>query len=115
GVMSSGPVRTAIEDFAFNGAFDPTGESTRLGMALFSQLLLRSLVTYRHVEGTRGLVPVADLATDTGRVSPDGLMYVFRLKEGARFGPPVSRPVTSADVEFSFRRIDTASLAAQYG
>jgi peptide/nickel transport system substrate-binding protein len=104
-----------VEDFAFDGAFDPTGESTRLGMALFSQLLLRTLVTYPHVAGPRGLVPVADLATDADGVSPDGLTYTFELKEGVRFGPPVSRPVTSADVDFAFRRIDTASLAAQYG
>jgi peptide/nickel transport system substrate-binding protein len=31
------------------------------------------------------------------------------------FGPPLSREITSADVEFAFRRIATESIVAQYG
>jgi peptide/nickel transport system substrate-binding protein len=31
------------------------------------------------------------------------------------FGPPLSREITSADVEFAFRRMATESLVAQYG
>jgi len=84
-------------------------------MGLQSQLLLRTLVTYRHVTGPAGVVPVPDLATDTGQVSPDGLTWTFHLKDGVRFGPPVRRPVTPSDVEFAFRRIDTLALGAQYG
>jgi len=31
------------------------------------------------------------------------------------FGPPLSRPITSADVEYAFRRMATAAIQAQYG
>ena len=54
-------------------------------------MLLRNLVTYRHVEGIQGDAPVPDLATDTGQVSSDGLTYTFKLKQGVKFAPPVSR------------------------
>jgi peptide/nickel transport system substrate-binding protein len=43
------------------------------------------------------------------------LTYTFTLKEGVMFGPPLSRPITSADVEYAFRRMATATLVAQYG
>jgi peptide/nickel transport system substrate-binding protein len=110
-----GVYRTAIEDFGFTGAFDPTGEYTGTAWGLYSQLLLRTLVTYKHVAGTAGDDLVPDLATDTGTLSDDGMTYTFHLKPGIRFGPPLSRAVTSKDVEYAFRRIETASLVAQYG
>ncbi len=62
-----------------------------------------------------GNVPVADLATDTGQVSADGLTITFTLKDGVMWQPPLSRPVTSADVAYAFQRINTRSLIAQYG
>ncbi len=110
-----GVFRAAIEDFQFTDAFDPTGESSRLGMGLESELLLRTLVTYRHVAGPAGAQPVPDLATDTGEVSPDGLTWTFHLKDRVRFGPPANRPITSADIEYAFRRIATASLNPELG
>src|SRR5689334_9455246 len=90
-----GVYRTAIEDFGFTGAFDPTGEYLGTAFGLYSQLLLRNLVGYKHVKGTAGDVVVPDLATDTGQVSSDGLTYTFHLKDGIKFGPPVNRPITS--------------------
>jgi peptide/nickel transport system substrate-binding protein len=110
-----GTFRAAVEDLRFTDGFDPTGESSRLGMGLQSELLLRTLVTYRHVAGPAGVQPVPDLATDTGRVSPDGLAWTFHLKDGVRFGPPVNRSITSSDVEFAFRRIATAALNPELG
>ena len=38
-----------------------------------------------------------------------------RSVTGVNFGPPLSRPVTSKDVEYAFRRIATPALVAQYG
>jgi len=107
--------RTAIEDFGFTGAFDPTGEYLGPAWGLYSQLLLRNLVTFKHVKGTAGDVVVPDLATDTGQVSSDGLTYTFHLKDGIKFGPPVNRAITSKDFAYAFRRIDTQALVAQYG
>jgi peptide/nickel transport system substrate-binding protein len=114
-VKKGGVYRTAIEDFGFTGAFDPTGEYLGTAFGLYSQLLLRNLVTYKHVEGAAGDVIVPDLATNTGDVSSDGLTYTFTLKDGIKFGPPLSRPITSADIAYAFQRINTKSLVAQYG
>ena len=66
--VKGGVFRTAIEDFGFTGAFDPTGEYLGTAFGLYSQLMLRNLVTYKHVEGAAGDVIVPDLATDTGQV-----------------------------------------------
>jgi peptide/nickel transport system substrate-binding protein len=50
-----------------------------------------------------------------GRVSDDGLTYTFHLKDGVKFGPPVSRPITTKDIAYAFERIGTKALVAQYG
>jgi peptide/nickel transport system substrate-binding protein len=110
-----GVYRTAIEAFGFTGAFDPTGEYLGTAFGLYSQLLLRNLVTYKHVEGSAGDVIVPDLATNTGTVSSDGLTYTFTLKDGIKWGPPLTRAITSADVAYAFQRINTKALVAQYG
>jgi peptide/nickel transport system substrate-binding protein len=55
------------------------------------------------------------MATDSGQVSVDGLTYTFTLKPGIKFGPPVSREITSEDILYAFQRINTKSLVAQYG
>ncbi len=120
GATSTGPItkggvyRTAVEDFGFTGAFDPTGEYLGSAFGLYSQLLLRNLVTYNHIGGVKGDAIVADLATDTGQVSSDGLTYTFKLKPGVKWGPPVNRAITSKDVAFAFQRIDSKPLVAQY-
>ena len=66
-MKKGGVYRTAIEDFGFTGAFDPTGEYLGTAFGLYSQLLLRNLVTYKHVEGSAGDVIVPDLATTRAR------------------------------------------------
>lgn len=49
--------------------------------------------------------PVPDLAESLPAISPDGLVYTFRLREGARFGPPADRPVVAADVKAGLERL----------
>jgi len=110
-----GTYRTAIEDFGFTGAFDPTGEYLGSAWGLYSQLLLRTLFTYKHIAGVDGDTLVPDLADSNPDVSADGLTYTFHLKSGIKFGPPLDRDVTSKDVEYAFERINTKSLVAQYG
>src|SRR5438046_1000423 len=102
GPAPGGFYRTAVKDFGFTDEFDPTGEYSYLGWQLDSELLVRTLLTYRHVAGQPGAEVVPDLATDLGQVSQDGLTYTFHLKPGIRFGPPVSRPILSSDVEYAF-------------
>src|SRR4051812_16921151 len=105
--------RTAVEEFGFTDGFDPAGEQWRPAWGLYSELLLRTLMTYRHVAGSAGLEPVPDIADGQPVVSDDGLTSTFHLKTGIRFGPQVSREVTSRDVEYAFERIDTATLGTQ--
>jgi len=110
-----GVYRTAVESLGFIDGLDPTGEYNNRSFALYGQLLLRTLVTYDHVAGLPGDRLVPDLATDTGQVSADGLTWTFHLKEDVRFGPPVNRAITSMDIAYAFRRIDTKAFVAQYG
>ena len=110
-----GTYRASTVDFGFVGAFDPVGEYLGWAWGLYTNLLLRNLVTYNHVAGAAGNEIVPDLATDTGQISEDELQWTFTLKDGVKFGPPLSRDITSEDVEYAFRRIATESLVAQYG
>jgi peptide/nickel transport system substrate-binding protein len=114
-IQNGGVYRTAIEDFGFTGAFDPTGEYLGTAFGLFNQMMLRNLVTYKHIRGVEGDAIVPDMATDTGQVSSDGLTYTFKLKPNLKWGPPLSRNITSKDIAFAFQRIDSKALVAQYG
>jgi peptide/nickel transport system substrate-binding protein len=112
-VHRGGVYRTAISSFGFTGGFDPTDEY--LGLAWdFYGAMLRTLVTYRHVAGSAGNVPVADLATSVPQPTDGGLTYTFHLKPGIMFGPPVSRPITSQDIAYAFERMDAKPEVAQY-
>ncbi len=116
GAQKGGTYRTATSTFNYDDGFDPTGEYLGNAWGLFSQLLLRGLMTYNHKEGQNGgTTPVPDLATGLPEVSSDNLTYSFTLRDNAKFGPPVDRVVTSADIEYAFERINLASLGALYG
>ena len=114
-LTQGGVVREELTDFGFTGAFDPTGEYLATAWSLYQNMLLRGLVSYPFLPGGEGNTPVPDLATDLGQVSADGLTVTFTLKDGVMFGPPLDRPITSADVAYAFQRINTESLIAQYG
>jgi peptide/nickel transport system substrate-binding protein len=108
-------LRLGITDLAFTDNFDPTGEYVALGWALDSNLLLRTLLTYRHVAGANGTTLVPDLATHIPQPTDGGLTYTFHLKAGIRFGPPLDRPISSRDIAYAFERINARPLYAQYG
>ncbi len=109
-----GVFRTALDDFGLTGGFDPTGEYVSIAFNSF-HALLRTLMATRFTGGTEGNKLFPDLAADMPTVSSDGLTYTFKLKPNVKFGPPLSRPITSKDIEYAFERINTASLVAQYG
>ena len=102
------------EEFGFTGGHDPSGEYLGDAWGVMTNLLIRNLVSYPHVGGAEGNEIVPDLAEDLPEVSEDGLTYTFKIKEGVKFGPPVSREITSKDFEYAFRRIATESVVAQY-
>lgn len=109
-----GVYRVLTDDFGFTSAFDPTGEYLGSAWGYYSNLLLRTLVTYKHVAGVEGNELVPDLAEDIPEVSEDGLSYTFTLKDGVKFGPPLERDITPEDIVFAFERLGTESLAAGY-
>src|SRR6266540_1147270 len=113
-VEKGGVLRTALDDFGFTNAFDPTGEYLASAFTMY-QALGRTLVNYKHIAGPAGNKLYPDLATAMPTLSSDGLTYTFKLKSGLKFGPPVNRAITSKDVEYAFERINTAPLVAQYG
>jgi len=115
-VARGGVYRIGVEgSFNFSDAFDPTGEYSLDAFSLYSSLLVRTLLGYRHVAGTAGSELVPDLAQALPKVSADGLTWTFTLKDGIKFGPPLDREITSQDVLYAFERIGTPSLGAQYG
>jgi peptide/nickel transport system substrate-binding protein len=98
----------------FDNSLDPSSEYTSFGFALHSNLLSRTLLNYRHVGGTRGNELLPDLAEGLPEISEDGLTYTFTLKNDARFGPPLDRDITSADVRYAFERAGTPRVGAGY-
>jgi peptide/nickel transport system substrate-binding protein len=110
-----GVYRVQNESYEWTGGFDPTGEYLGTALGIYSNLLVRTLLGYRHVAGEEGNELIPDLAEDMPEVSDDGLTYTFKIRDGVRFSPPVNREVTSRDVAFAFERIGTESIVAQYG
>jgi hypothetical protein len=115
GQHGGGILRQETPEFAFTSGFDPTGEYLSTSFSIFSQMMLRNLVTYRHVAGDAGNEIVPDLAEDLPEVSEDGLTYSFTIKDGVMFGPPVSREIVCDDILYAFERIGTERIVAQYG
>jgi peptide/nickel transport system substrate-binding protein len=109
-----GVFRTALDDFGLTGGFDPTGEYVSIAFNSF-HALLRTLMATKFTGGTEGNKLFPDLAAGTPTISSDGLTYTFKLRSNVRFGPPLTRAITSKDVEYAFERINTAPLVAQYG
>jgi len=101
--------------FIWTQNFDPTGEYLGTFFGLYSNMLGRTLMGYLHQPDAEGNKVVPDLAAEDPEISSDGTTYTFTIRDGVMFGPPVSRQVTSKDVEYAFRRIGTPSLVAQYG
>lgn len=75
----------------------------------------RGLMAFPASPAPAGTRPVPDLAASEPEVSADGLRYTFRLRDGAEFGPPASRPVDALDVKSGLERMFTVrSPAAGY-
>ncbi|MBO1267591.1 ABC transporter substrate-binding protein [Arthrobacter cavernae] len=79
---------------------DP-GNSNYVQTANVGQLYYRTLTMAKETAGQPPTV-VPDLATDTGKVSADGLSWTFTLKEGVKFED--GSPITSADIKYGIER-----------
>ncbi|MFF0437021.1 ABC transporter substrate-binding protein [Streptomyces sp. NPDC004327] len=68
----------------------------------FARYYTRQLVTYKPVPGSGSTELVGDLATDTGKISADGLTYTFTLKDGVTWED--GKPITSKDLKYGIER-----------
>jgi peptide/nickel transport system substrate-binding protein len=101
-------------EFGWTDAFDPTGEYLGNAWALYSNLLIRTLVGYNHVSGAAGNKIVPDLAKTLPKPTNGGKTYTFHLKNGVRFAPPVNRAVNSHDIAYALQRLAKPSYGGQY-
>src|SRR5919198_4976853 len=101
-------------EFGWTDAFDPTGEYLGNAWAIYSNLLVRTLVGYNHVAGAAGNKIVPDLATSVPKPTNGGKTYTFHLKSGIKFGPPVNREITSKDIAFALNRLANPKDGAEY-
>jgi peptide/nickel transport system substrate-binding protein len=102
------------QSFGFTNNFDPTGEYLGNAWGLYSNLMLRPLVGYRHLPGTAGNDTVGDLATDVPQPTDNGLTYTYHLRKGIKFAPPVGRLVRSSDVAYAMNRLANPKDGGQY-
>jgi peptide/nickel transport system substrate-binding protein len=102
------------QSFGFTNNFDPTGEYLGNAWGLYSNLMLRSLIGYKHQPGAAGNQLIGDLATDVPKPTDNGLTYTYHLRSGVKFGPPVSRAVTSKDVAYAMDRLADPNDGGQY-
>ncbi|WP_426998272.1 ABC transporter substrate-binding protein [Pseudarthrobacter sp. N5] len=79
---------------------DP-GNSNYVQTANVGQLYYRTLTMAKETSGQPPTV-VPDLATDTGKVSEDGLSWTFTLKDGVNFED--GTPITSQDIKYGVER-----------
>jgi peptide/nickel transport system substrate-binding protein len=102
------------QSFGFTNNFDPTGEYLGNAWGLYSNLMLRPLVGYKHQPGAAGNELVGDLATEVPDPTDRGLTYTYKLRQGVKFGPPVNRVVTSKDVAYAMNRLANPNDGGQY-
>jgi peptide/nickel transport system substrate-binding protein len=82
---------------------DPQRIYTGEDLAFFGATIMRSLVSYQYSpDEAEGNSLVPDLATDTGKVSEDGLTWTFTLKDGLKWED--GSELTCADVAYGVSR-----------
>lgn len=81
--------------------YDPARSQS---MAVTSLALVHRRLTTWRVEKGKQVVVVPDLATDTGKVSSDGLTWTYTLKEGLTMenGAPITSALIRHGIERSF-------------
>jgi ABC-type transport system substrate-binding protein len=94
-----------------SAALDPQGEYETIGYTV-ERAFTRQLVSYAASSSLQASeTVVADAATTTGTVSPDGKTYTFHLRSGLMWNTSPARPVTSQDFVRGFKRICDPTLA----
>src|SRR4051794_15906196 len=87
------------------------------GLAYYSLDYMVAYATQRPLYSFRPnatVTPSPDLAAGQPHESGDGRTITVRLRSGVRFGPPVNRAVTSADVKYAIERAFTVAVPNLY-
>jgi peptide/nickel transport system substrate-binding protein len=104
GVVNPSSAKGGTLTFAENStpdSFDP-GNTYYNWTWDFSRLYATPLVTYKSCPGSCGLQLAPGIATGLGRVSDNGLVWTYHLKQGLKFEG--GTPVTAEDVKYAVER-----------
>jgi peptide/nickel transport system substrate-binding protein len=107
GAVRGGTLKGALSSDVF-ATFDPQKEYYSVSWAFLRCCLTRTLMSYNGKpteEGGTELLP--DLAAGEPEVSEDGLTWTFTLKDGIKFGPPLSREIIAQDFVTAIERTAT--------
>jgi peptide/nickel transport system substrate-binding protein len=102
------------QSFGFTNNMDPTGEYLGDAFGILDNLLVRTLVGYKHDANAAGNKVVPDIATSVPKPTNGGKTYTFHLKSGVKFSPPVNRAVTSHDFVTAMNRLANPKDGGQY-
>ena len=75
------------QSFGFTDNFDPTGEYLGNAWGLYINLLIRSLIGYKHQPGAAGNELIGDLATAVPSRPTTALTYTYKLRSGHQVRP----------------------------
>ncbi len=120
--QSSTPQRGGTLVVAFQNepqTLDPAIDFEGNGMAI-EHAIFGNLLNYATAPGAAGTRLVPDMATEVpttanGGITNGGKTYIFHIKPGIKFAPPVNRECTAADFVSSFQRMMSSPLAPAKG
>ncbi len=120
--QSSTPQRGGTLVVTFQGdpqTLDPAIDFETNGWAI-EHAIFGNLLNYSSASGTAGTKIIPDMATEVptaanGGITNGGKTYIFHIRPGIKFAPPVSREVTAQDFVYSFQRMMSLSAAPAKG
>ncbi len=103
------------EPVSLDPAIDFEGPGWAMEHCIFGNLL-----NYSSGPGAAGTKIIPDMATEVptaanGGITNGGKTYIFHIRPGIKFAPPVSREVTAQDFVYSFQRMMSLSAAPAKG
>ncbi len=103
------------EPVTLDPAIDFEGPGWAIEHCIFGNLL-----NYSSGPGSAGTKIVPDMATvvptvANGGITNGGKTYIFHIRPGIKFAPPVNREVTAADFVYSFQRMMSLPTAPAKG
>jgi peptide/nickel transport system substrate-binding protein len=100
GGKTKGGTLTMLTTGDVDDALDPGYSYYQLDF-IYNYAVERPVISYKPDDVEKAS---PDLATEYPTLSADGKTITIHLKKGIKFGPPVNREVTSADVKYALER-----------